>query len=161
MPYILEKILTVRDHRETKSLNHVVHCKEDVRRSVAIQRQKEQELDDYHQWRQLEEERRFDHLKQQPANVHDLLYYKDTIDTLRQDQAARARRVDEAAKQVVSAENTLQQARRHYAQACRQKMKIAEHKKIWMEDDRQRTERQNENELEEIAQASPNKAGIH
>lgn len=156
MTYILEKILTVREHRENKSLNHMMKCKQEVRRAVIRQHQKKKELHDYHQWRQLEEGRRFDNLKQKPANVHDVMYFTDTINTLRREQDAKARRVHDASKQVASAENTLKEARQHYAQACRKKMKITEHKKIWMEDYHRQAEQQNENESEEIGQITFN-----
>jgi hypothetical protein len=152
MPYPLEKMLTVRTHRENKKLNHVVQCKEQVKQAETVKRQKEQELSSYRQWRPMEEKRLFDHLQQAPANVHDVMYFTDTVNTLREKQIQKAHRVQEALNQVNSAEQALTKARRKYAEACRKKMKIAEHKEIWMEEYRIQMEQKEENELEEAAQ---------
>lgn len=152
MTYILEKILTVREHRENKRLNHMMNCKEQVRKAIIRQRQKEKELYDYRRWRLMEEGRQFDNLKQKAANVNDLMYFTDTLHTLRREQAAKAAMVQDASNQVDTAQNTLQEARRHYARACRKKTKIKEHKEIWMEDYRRNEQRNGENEAEEIAQ---------
>lgn len=152
MPYPLEKMLSVRQHREEKKLNQVVKQKEQVKKAVALKHQKEQELVSYRQWRPVEENRLFDHLQSQPANVHDVLYYSDTVDTLREKQADKTQEVHAAISQVDSAEKALQSARQIYAEACRKKTKISEHKEIWMDEHRLQMEQQEENELEESAQ---------
>ena len=150
MPYALEKMLVVRTHRENKAMNHVVHCQGEFNRALNLRHQRETEHSEFRSWRIDEERRLFKNLQEEPATVQDVMLFMDTTSALREDQAVKARQVVEAREQAKTAEEDLLKARKDYAAAYRKKVKIEEHKAVWEEDDRFRTEQDAEKEMEEF-----------
>jgi Type III secretion protein YscO len=159
MTYILENLLSIRTHRENKALNHMMNSKAALQHAEDLKRRRIQELCEYRRWRRLEEKRLFDELKHQPASVQDMLCFNDIVNSLRSDQALKMQAVDDSAQQVVKAENELESARKHYASAYRNKQKIEEHKRIWMEDYRLWIEKEAEKEMEECGSTTGNRKG--
>lgn len=150
--YTLDQMLTVREHRETLRLNELAKSKASVRQAEAERQRTTTAFNDYCQWRPREEQRLFDHLKGKSASVQDLHHYTDSLNTLRNDEVAMAQQVDEASDRLASARSDMVTARQQYACAHRKKVKISEHKIIWTEQQRCRSERQADEEMEEIGQ---------
>jgi len=148
MAYILKQLLAVRHHRENKARSHLERSKTQLEQARARKRSKERELTAYHQWRLHEEARLFSDLQREPVNVQDLLCFTGIVQNLRSDQASKARQVDEAAKQKLTAEDALQSARQAHAAAYRQEAKIKAHRKSWREAHRLELERAAENEMD-------------
>ena len=97
MTYVLEKILTVRDLRENRALNRLVQSRAALIRAEELKSLKQRELGEYCRWRLDQERRLFGELRDKTAAVKDLNLFKDTVRSLRQDQAERARQVEVAA----------------------------------------------------------------
>lgn len=149
MTYVLEKLMTVRDLRENRALNRLVQSREALMRAEELKQRKERELGAYRDWRLDQERRLFGELQNKPAALKDLNLYRDTVRSLRRDQAEQSRQVEAAAGRVIEAREELEKARQHHARAYRKKAKIQEHKSIWMEARHQQIEKQAENEMEE------------
>ncbi len=150
MEYILADVLTVRERRETMRLNELAKSKETVRQAQAQRNRKAEALREYQAWRPRQEQHLFDRLKTQSASVRDLIHYTHELRKLRKDQAAIAQAADQASHRLASARSDMETARRHYFQAHRKKVKIAEHKDIWTEQEQRRRQRQADNEMEEM-----------
>lgn len=150
MPYVLEKMLAVRAHRENKAMNRMVHCRGELNRALDLSQRRETELSEFRSWRIDEERRLFRNLQEKPAAVQDVMVFMDTTSALREDQAVKVRQVIEAREQAKAAEEDLHKARKDYAAAYRKKVKIEEHKAVWEEDDRVRMEQDAEKETEEF-----------
>ena len=152
MDYVLAKVLTVRERRETLRLNKLAKSKEMVRQAQAQRERTEVAFEDYRKGRPRIEQRLFEQLKGQSTTVQDLHHYAHRLRKLQEDETAMAQAVDEASDRLASARGDMEAARRHYAHAYRKKVKILEHKKIWTEEERCRSQRQADNEMEEIGQ---------
>lgn len=150
MPYTLEKMLSVRAHRENKAMNHMVQCQGKLNRALELHRKKETELSEFRSWRQHEEQCLFNHLQGQPATVQEVMIFLDTTSTLREGQAAKAQEVVQAQKQAQAAEDDFRKSRQEYVEAYRKKVKIEEHKAVWEEENRFQVERDAEKEMEEF-----------
>jgi hypothetical protein len=148
MAYSLEKLLDVRALREDKARHHLARVKTELAGARMQKEQKHKELVDYRRWRAKEEKRLFGVLKSKQASSHDLLLFNDIADTLRQNQAAKARQLEEAGQAVEKAEENLAEARQHYVAVNRKKIKIEEHKSVWAEAQCRMEEQYEEKEME-------------
>lgn len=153
MSYVLEKMLTVRKHRENKARNHVVRSKAQLAQAEALKDSKAQELSAYHSWRLEEEERMLATFEGQSVVVQDLLCFRSTVRSLRAHQSAKFEQVAAASKQVAETEEQLQAARQAHATAFRQEAKIKAHRKSWMQAYRLEVERAAENEMDACARS--------
>lgn len=153
MSYVLGKMLTVRQHRESKARNHVVQSQAQLVRATAQKHSKEQELSAYHSWRIEKEQRMLEALDGNSVSVQDLLCFRSMVRSLRSQQSDKFKQVVTATEEVAKAEGQLQSARQAHATAFRQKTKIKAHRKSWMQAHRLELERAAENEMDACARS--------
>jgi hypothetical protein len=154
MPDSISDLLKLRNHREQKARNHVVHSKAQLDLAEADKKRKEQDCEAYQHWRLNEEERLFASIQERPIAVQDLLSFRGSVHSLRAGQRDRAHRVEEAAQQVAQAEAALMAARQSHIEACRKQVKIQTYRKRWLKMQQQEEERAAENEMDACGQTA-------
>jgi hypothetical protein len=150
MKYILDDLMTIRDHREKEALSRILKARkilEDAKRSAE---EKTEELISFARWRVNEEKRLFDEIKNTIQRRCYLDYFLQSVDELKEKQNILKKQLIRAKQCIAQAEDEVQKANKVYAMRHREKKKLQEHKQKW----RQRMmmiELQNEeNNLDEL-----------
>ena len=145
---IFDKLLTVRILRTDKAQRKMMRCKAILAQARHLKHRKDRELVLYRAWRQKEELRLLDELKQAPRPAHALILFKDTVHHLRDQEVSHVKAASEAARQAAEAEHELETARREYAAVYRKQVKIETCQDTWSDEQRLIGERESEKETE-------------
>ena len=147
---MLHDLLKIKRIREKSAQSEVRKCRHhlDAARAEVVKR--EQELEDYKVWRQLEEQRLYDSIINTEVKQRDLDGLKQKIAGLRTKDLQFEQAIEEAKQQVVQAEQNLAAAEEHYRKAIQATKKFEEFTRVLDEEKRKEQERQEELELEEF-----------
>jgi hypothetical protein len=148
--YTLQELLRVREFRETSRANEMKVKKarlNDAERMVAI---KKEELSEYRIWRVQKEDSLYEEVQGSYISLKDLDNLKLKVSLLREKEALLDNNLVEAEKARETVREEFQRARNAYHHAVREKRKIEEHKKIWLEEMAREEERATDKEMEEF-----------
>ncbi|MEG2140848.1 MAG: YscO family type III secretion system apparatus protein [Bilophila sp.] len=148
--YPLEPLLRVRTFRE-KAAEQGVRTSEAVLAEAEKEKKRRQRaLAEYHEWRTLEEDRRYASIMGQNLSLEELENFKAgfaalALTELEHEEAALA-----AEEQRQKAVTSVHEARAKFAAARKDTAKIAAHRDIWQEEQQKEAEKTAETELEDF-----------
>ncbi|MBG0775373.1 MAG: YscO family type III secretion system apparatus protein [Desulfovibrionaceae bacterium] len=148
--YALKDLLRVRNFRETTAANEVAACRrrlEEAERAIAA---RTRELAEYHGWRVNREGELFDGITGRMVHLNDLDDLKQKIALLREREAEHEQRVLDAESERDKRQGEVATAQERHRTAARDKAKIEEHRKIWLEEERKAAEFAADKELEDF-----------
>lgn len=151
MIYILDDLMTIREHREKLALSRILHTKkvfEDAKREAE---ETSKELVYYARWRVKEENRLFDEIKNKLQKRNDLDCFRESIEELKEKQKKMEAQLDLAEQRVSKAQEDVKKANTRYAMCHRDKKKLEEHKTKWRQRMIMIEQRNEENNLDELA----------
>ncbi|HQU09013.1 MAG TPA: YscO family type III secretion system apparatus protein [Opitutales bacterium] len=143
-------LLRVRVIREDKAMREVVKAHRKLEEMRAHLEAERKALQEYHDWRVHEEQRRFDEIMHKEIVKKTLENLKVEIAALRDEELAREKRVVDAEIAVQDAEKALEEARLVHLESVKSKQKIEEHQDIWMVQAKKNDEYLLDKELEDV-----------
>lgn len=153
--YPLQPLLHVRTFRERAAEQGVRVAEAALTKAETEKQHRQQALSEYHEWRSLEEDRRYASIMGQTLSLDELETFKAgfaalALTELEHEEAALAA---EAHRQKTMA--AVHEAKTHFAVARKNTAKITAHRDIWQEESQKEAEKAAENELEDFHVLSP------
>jgi type III secretion protein O len=153
MTYILEDLLSLREHREKKALHTLLQSISAINTAEVVKDEKNAALQTYMKWRAMEENRLFEELRHGDKNIHDLQNFNLHIEYFLEEQGRLHDALTQAEKDIEEAKEKKKIARKAYIHAHRELEKLKAHKNAWLKKKYFETERKRENEQDEINSA--------
>ena len=150
MRYALEDLLKLRGFKFQAASDELKKHRAVFEEALQTEMRKKKALTTYRAWRVKEENTLFSGFRNKRINIKKLDDFKLNIQFLREKEIDLKRKLSEAADARQEAAEALEEARRAYFAALREKQKIEEHKKAWAEAERKETERLEDKEMEEF-----------
>ncbi len=145
----MDKIYQIKKRREDTACRWMQEKKTAAKKAKQALSDRKKELADYHNFRIEQEKLLFQELVSQSLRTKELDMYKHKVHKLRESEAEKKQRVEQARQALNNAINAEKEARKEYNQAVRNRKKIEEFNKIIEEQRRKDEERKTEKELED------------
>ncbi len=150
MKYLLSDLLKVRSFRVDAALRKVVACREEL---MVCQRQrvkKQQELDDFTQYRLHREQSMYAEILGKTIRLAVLDDLKDAVRLMRIEQTAYEQQLLDAQRSVDGATEALRQAQEQHRKSLRAEEKLKQHQQLWLMDARRWQVLKEDAEIEDI-----------
>ena len=147
---MLHELLKVKNIREQTAETEVRKCKNRVEVAKQEMREKQQEFDEYVEWRGKEEKRLYDNIINMEVRQNDLDNLKKKVALLREKDITLQQAISEAEKKVSEAEQVLEEAREVHAKAMQAVQKFEEFTRVQDEEEKKEAERLEDLEMEEF-----------
>lgn len=148
--YVLEDLLKVREFRQDAAAKEVTVAQYKLEEAEKLIHQKIKEKDEYLTWRKQREDQLYADIKGKNVSLRDLDDLKARIYMLRQRDLAFEKAIEDAKRAKQEAETKLEEAREAHKAAAKDRQKIEEHKKIWMEEAQLEEAEKEEKEMEDF-----------
>ena len=148
--YHLEDLLKLRTHREKLAFNRIIKARMKLREARNTLKEKNEELSSFIQWRRNEEKRLFKEIKGKYHKIDQLDYYSQLFEALRIEHEKLKDKLYKAEQRVKKAEVEVDKENEIYVKRHREKKKMEEHKKNWLQTKIVTDQRQEENEIDEL-----------
>lgn len=145
----MDKIYQIKKRREDTACRWMQEKKTAVKKAKQALSDREKELADYHNFRIEQEKLLFQELVSHSLRTKELDIYKHKVHKLREGEAEKKQRVEQARQALSNAIDAEKKAIKEYNQAVRNRKKIEEFNKIIEEQRRKDEERKTEKELED------------
>ena len=147
---MLHELLKIKNIREQSAETEVCKCKNRVEAAKEEVKKKQQEFEEYVDWRGKEEQRLYDNIINAEIRQNDLDNLKQKIALLREKDVTLEQAVAEARKKVEQEEQALEQAREEHAKAMQAVQKFEEFTKVQDAEAKKEAERIEDLEMEEF-----------
>ncbi|MDP0562797.1 MAG: YscO family type III secretion system apparatus protein [Candidatus Endonucleobacter sp. (ex Gigantidas childressi)] len=147
---MLHELLKIKKIRETSAHNALLKQKRLLEEAQQMQKDKEQELEDYIEWRCKEEHILYDNILNTDVKQHDLDFLKKKVAALRENDVALEQAVEEAKSRVIDVEQELELAEERYRKARQAVEKFEEFTKVLDEEAAKEVQRLEDIEMEEF-----------
>ncbi|MDP0588598.1 MAG: YscO family type III secretion system apparatus protein [Candidatus Endonucleobacter bathymodioli] len=147
---MLHELLKIKKVRETSAHDALRKQQRLLEEALQMQKDKEQELADYIEWRCKEEQLLYDNILNTDVRQHDLDFLKKKVAVLREEDVALEQAVEEAKSHVVDVERELELAEEHYRKARQAVEKFEEFTKVLDEEAAKDVQRLEDLEMEEF-----------
>lgn len=148
--YFLKDLVRVREHREDKASKAVSMALRAVKEAEEELRNKQLELEQFHRFRLVEEERLMQEIMKKPVKLGDITDLKLDISFLREKELAYKDLVHQAEGALDRAKQALEEARAAHKKAQQDLEKLIEHRRSWQREDAFEQERLADVELEDF-----------
>ncbi|CAM2005076.1 type III secretion system stalk subunit SctO [Acanthopleuribacter pedis] len=132
--YVLQDLLNIRNMREDEAQQGITVAKYKVEEAARAIQDKIKEKEEYVAWRLKREIELYDGIKGKKVKLRDLDDLKERIFMLRQRDLAFEKAIEDAKRAKVDAEKAVEVAIQKHKAAIKERQKIDEHKKIWLEE---------------------------
>lgn len=147
---MLHELLKIKNIREQSAETEVRKCKNRVEVAKEEVKKKQQEFEEYVDWRGKEEQRLYDNIINAEIRQNDLGNLKQKIALLREKDITLEQAVADAKKQAEQEEQALEQAREEHAKAMQAVQKFEEFTKVQDAEAKKEAERIEDLEMEEF-----------
>jgi hypothetical protein len=147
----MEKIYQIKKRREDKACRWMQEKKGEVKEAKQTLAEKQKELVDYNNFRIEREKQLFQEVVSKSMRTKELDMYKYKVGKLREGEAKKKQRAEQARKKLDDAIEVEKKAIDEYNQAFRNRRKIEEFSKVIEEQRRKDQERKMEKELEDVS----------
>ena len=150
MPYLLQPLLRIRTMREDRASGELVAAKRDL---AIAEEALEERRKDLEEWEATKEERRdriYAAVMGRTVSRDHLDMVNEGVARIDEEGALKADNVKRAEAERAKREEAAEEARRNLFQATKNRMKIDEHKAVWLAEDAAEQEAREEGELEDF-----------
>ena len=147
---MLHELLKIKNIREQSAETEVRKCKSRVEAAKEEVKKKQQEFEEYVEWRGKEEQRLYDNIINMEVRQNDLDNLKKKIALLREKDVTLEQAVNEAKKKVEEEEQALEKAREVHAKAMQAVQKFEEFTRVQDAEAKKEAERLEDLEMEEF-----------
>ncbi len=148
--YPLASLLSARQFREDEAAREVAAARRKVEEAKEAAETAETTWHDYQKWRPGEEVRLFEEIRGKEMPLSGLDSHRDDIQALRSRELRLEELFHEAEEAVRTAEKAAEEAKERHTETVKDRRKIEEHKKVWLNEEAKRQEAAEEAELEEF-----------
>ncbi len=132
--YVLQDLLNIRNMREDEAAQAVTVAKYKVEEAAREIEGKIKEKEEYVAWRLKREIELYDGIKGKQVKLKDLDDLKERVFMLRQRDLAFEKAIEDAKRAKVDAEKAVETAIQKHKASIKDRQKIEEHKKIWLDE---------------------------
>ncbi|MDB2384691.1 type III secretion protein [Endozoicomonas sp.] len=148
---MLHELLKVKEIREKSAHDEVVKRRRLLEEAQQEQKDKEQALEDYIDWRCKEEQTLYDNILNTDVRQHDLDFLKQKVAAMREKDAELEQAVEVAKNHVLEAEEALKEAKEAHYKAMQAVEKFESFTKALDEEAAKEAERLEDIEMEEFS----------
>ena len=150
MAYALQELLRIRVMREDRASAELAAARQEVRRA---EQQLEERKDELRQYEETKEERRdriYEAVRGHAVTREEIDKVVESVARIDEEGVLKADNVALATANVTEKERLSEEAKTHFAQASKERMKISEHREIWLREELKEEEHRQEIELEDF-----------
>lgn len=150
MPYLLQPLLRIRTMREDRASGELVAAKQALAVAEEKLAARQRELADYEATKEERRDRIYDTVMGRPVSREQLDLVNEGVARIDEEGVLKADNVTRADDERKAREADAQTARVNLTIATKNRMKIDEHKAVWLDEDAKAQEARAEGELEDF-----------
>lgn len=150
MPYLLQPLLRIRTMREDRASGELVAAKQALAVAEEKLAARRRELADYEATKEERRDRIYDTVMGRPVSREQLDLVNEGVARIDEEGVLKADNVTRADDERKAREADAQTARTNLTIATKNRMKIDEHKAVWLDEDAKAQEARAEGELEDF-----------
>ena len=150
MPYLLQPLLRIRTMREDRASGELVAAKQALAVAEETLAARRRELADYEATKEERRDRIYDTVMGRPVSREQLDLVNEGVARIDEEGVLKADNVTRADDERKAREADAQTARVNLTIATKNRMKIDEHKAVWLDEDAKAQEARAEGELEDF-----------
>ena len=150
MPYLLQPLLRIRTMREDRASGELVAAKQALAVAEEALAARQRELADYEATKEERRDRIYDTVMGRPVSREQLDMVAEGVARIDEEGVLKADNVTRADDERKAREAEAQTARSNLNIATKNRMKIDEHKAVWLDEDAKEQEARAEGELEDF-----------
>lgn len=153
--YPLQALLNVRLYREKNAQNAVRQAENLYKESAAKCEKQKEAIQQYHEWRLSEEERKYTEILGHTLTVDDLENFKQYFSAMKAKELALEEELMQLEKAREEAKANIDIKKEEFKTAKKNTAKIEAHQNIWKQEAKKEQERQEDLEAEEFKPLAP------
>ena len=150
MPYALQSMLRIRAMREDRASAELSAARQEVRKANEALEEQKRVLKEYEDTKEERRDRIFESVIGRPVSREDLDRALEGVSRIDEEGVLKADNVTMAASVLKKKEEEASQARAVFVKATKERMKISEHKAMWVAEELKEEEHRLEVELEDF-----------
>ena len=150
MAYALQSLLKIREMREDRASADLTAAKQAVREAERALEQRRQELREFEETCEERRDSVYNAVLGRAVSREDLDLVLEAVGRIDEEGALKADNVNMAMGEVQKKEEKAEECQAAFTEASKNRMKISEHKKVWIAADAAEQERKLESELEDF-----------
>lgn len=150
MAYALQPLLRIRKMREDRAAGELTAARQAVRVAEETLETRKKELDDFEQTKEERRDRIYDAIMGHPVTREQIDMANEGVARIDKEEALRKDNMRRADAELKEREKAADVARDVFSLATRNRMKIDEHKAVWVAAEAAEDERRAEGELEDF-----------
>ena len=150
MPYALQSMLRIRAMREDRASAELSAARQEVRKANEALEEQKRVLKEYEETKEERRDRIFESVIGRSVSREDLDRALEGVSRIDEEGVLKADNVTMAASVLKKKEEEASQARAVFVKATKERMKISEHKAMWVEAELKEEEHRLEVELEDF-----------
>lgn len=157
--YPLLSLVKLREQRQDRALQYKARCLQLAAAAAAAQKQAQQALEEYRQWREQEIQRRYASIIDTRQSISSLQRFNEGISSLGVRELELMQQLQQKEKEAAQARQKLQEATDAARQAGKALQKLLRHQEIWQAKEKAYEEYKSELELEDFKAPGPQEIG--
>jgi len=155
MSYFLQPLLRIRSMREDRAAGELTVARRAVAEAELKLEERKHELAEYEETKEDRRDRIYAAIIGRPVSREQIDLANEGVARIDEEGVLRADNVTRAEGELRDRETAAEAARVNFAVAMKNRMKIEEHKSVWMADEANEQERRAEGELEDFIVRKP------
>lgn len=150
MAYVLQDLLKIRLMREDRAAGELTAARDQVRLAEKDVAERERELHEYELTKEARRDRIYAAVMGRTVSRDEIDLAQEGVARIDEEGILKADNVVQAKRELEKKEELVRQAQDRFSLASRNRMKIDEHKLVWLEEERAFEEHRAESELEDF-----------
>ena len=150
MAYLLQPLLRIRKMREDRAASELTAARQAVRVAEETLETRKKELDDFEQTKEERRDRIYDAIMGHPVTRDQIDMANEGVARIDKEEVLRKDNMRRADAELKEREKAAEAARDVFSLATRNRMKIDEHKAVWVAAEAAEDEKRAEGELEDF-----------
>ncbi len=155
MSYTLQPLLKIRVMREDRATGELTAARQAVAAAESALEAREKELEEYEETKEERRDRIYDAIMGQTVSRERIDLANEGVARIDEEGVLKADNVVRAKDELKKREDAAEVARRNLNTATKNRMKIDEHKAVWLAEDAAEQEHRAEGELEDFVVRKP------
>ncbi len=155
MGYTLQPLLRIREMREDRATGELTAARQAVAAAESALEAREKELEEYEETKEERRDRIYAAIMGQPVSREKIDIANEGVARIDEEGVLKADNVTRAKDELKKREDAAEVARQNLNMATKNRMKIVEHKAVWLAQDAAEQEHRAEGELEDFVVRKP------
>lgn len=150
MPYLLQPLLKIRAMREDRAAGELTVARRAVSVAEEAVEERKKELEEFERTKEERRDRIYDAIIGKSITFDQLSLAQEGVARIDQEGVLKLDNVRQAERELQEKENAAEAARNVFVTATKNRMKIDEHKAVWVQEEAKAEESRAEGELEDF-----------